>query len=82
MIVMYFATQNLRKYEFKESTVKKIKRAIIIVGVVVIAVWLMSYTQELMNKSSSIEFTLFGFKIPNALKDPIIYVGGNYACLI
>lgn len=81
MIVMYFATQNLRKYEFKESTVKKIKRAIIIVGVVVIAVWLMSYTQELMNKSSSIEFTLFGFKIPNALKDPIIYVGGNYQYL-
>lgn len=83
MTVLYLGTQFSRNIKIKNTGWKKLKKAILIIGIVVAAIWLMSYTQELMNKSLEIEldFRVFGFELPNWLTTPIVYVAGNYAYL-
>lgn len=81
MSLMFLLVQSNIKVSFKENTKKKIKRGILIIAIIMVAVWIMSYTQNLMNKSSTLEYTVFGFKVPEVLKDVFLYIAGNFSYL-
>lgn len=80
---LYFVTQENNKIRWTKNNSRRFKRIFFSILIIVFAVWIMSFTQRIMNKSvaNSIEFTLFGIKAPSFLKDPIIYFAGNYPYL-
>lgn len=83
MTLLYLGTQSIKKTRNENISWKKVKKIIFILGVIIIAIWLMSYTQELMNKSVDVgsDFRVFGIELPNWLTTPVVYVAGNYAYL-
>ena len=81
MTLLFIVSQSFRNITISAKAKKTIKRGIGIVLLIVAAVWVMSYTQNLMNKSSGLDFTVLGFKAPEFLKDVCIYAAGNYPYL-
>lgn len=82
MTIFFILTKNNSFYKVSENVSKRIKRIFIVVVLIILGLWVMSYTQGLMNKSSIKQATyLFGIRIPSWLQDPILYLAGNYPCL-
>ena len=79
MTLMFMLIQSAGTISVSDSLKRRIKRIALAIVIIVAAVWVMSYTQNLMNKSVSAEFTVFGFRVPDFLKDAFLYVGGNYS---
>lgn len=79
--VLYAVTQTSEGEVMRKSTKKKFKSFFLIVGVVLFGICIMSYTQQLMNKDTAIEFMIFGVRVPKFLKDPVVYIAGNYPYL-
>ena len=83
MTLLYIGTQSRKNVKIKANKWGKLKKRIMFIGIIVLALWLMSYTQELMNKSVEVgsNFSVFGFDVPDWLKNPVVYIAGNYAYL-
>ena len=81
MTLLFIVSQNYKNIKLSNRTKKNVKRVVIVFVIFVVAVWIMSFTQNLMNKSSSVDFTVFGFKVPEFMKDACLYAAGNYPYL-
>lgn len=79
--ILYYVTQIGINVKFNRSISKKIRNFCIVGGVLFFGVWIMSYTQQLMNKDTSYDFLIFGINVPKFLKDPVLYIAGNYPYL-
>ena len=77
----YILTQNVSTRKIDEKISKRIKKGIIGGLLVIMAIGIMGYTQNLMNKSTELSFTVFGINIPDGFKDGILYIAGNYPYL-
>lgn len=80
IIILTFFALSLYKdrHSIKELS-KKIKVAILIASIAI--VFVMSYTQTLMNKSLDKSISVFNSELPAGLTDPYLYISLNYPYL-
>lgn len=80
MSILFVITQSGRFEEKIEANIKKTAKIAIFI---LIAIYIMSITQKVMNKEIETEtdMTVFGITISDFLKTPFIYIAGNYPYL-